>query len=437
MSIPYSPEIVGGYYSAISEMPWSVWLDSGGMSRYDILTAAPQHKIVIQNGEQQAAFTRLRQALGEKLEANPEFPFSGGALGYWGYDLKSKEGKLENNSQEREPLPLMAIGIYDWALVVDHQMCTAQLVSHLRYEETSSLLKEVLQRLSSRILSKEKKFRVIGKVSSNFSRSEYGVAFNRIQEYLRAGDCYQVNLAQCFKAQAGGNALNAYFKLRHTSPAPYSAFLNLPHAQILCASPERFLQVRGRQVETKPIKGTRPRSADEILDRRLAEELQNHPKDRAENLMIVDLLRNDLGKSCKPGSIIAPEMFSIESYANVHHLVSTVKGELLPERDAIDVLSDCFPGGSITGAPKQRAIEIIDELEPDRREVYCGSIGYLGFDGNMDINITIRTMVFAKNEIRFWVGGGIVADSNEDDEYQETLDKASGMLEVLKSCGGQ
>jgi len=189
-------------------------------------------------------------------------------------------------------------------------------------------------------------------------------------------------------------------------------------------------------VTTRPIKGTRPRSSDVQRDRLLAEELRNHPKDRAENLMIVDLLRNDLGKSCMPGSVRVPELFRVESFANVHHLVSTVAGRIAPGRDALDVLRDCFPGGSVTGAPKLRAMQIIEQLEPDRRGVYCGAIGYAGFDGNLDSNIAIRTLVYDQKLIYCWAGGGIVADSDRAAEYQETLDKASAMLGLLRRYGG-
>ena len=187
---------------------------------------------------------------------------------------------------------------------------------------------------------------------------------------------------------------------------------------------------------TKPIKGTRPRGSDAQQDRLLAEELRSHPKDRAENLMIVDLLRNDLGKSCEPGSVHVPELFKVESFANVHHLVSTVEGRLAAGRDALDVLRDCFPGGSVTGAPKLRAMQIIEQLEPDRRGIYCGAIGYAGFDGNMDSNLAIRTLVHSSGRIHCWAGGGIVADSDLAAEYQETLDKASAMLNLLQRYGG-
>jgi para-aminobenzoate synthetase component 1 len=334
-------------------------------------------------------------------------------------------------------MPDMAVGIYDWALVLDHQTQTACLVSHRRFPETAALLPQLLRRLQNLPPLPADTFRVQGRVASNFTLDSYALAFAAVQAYLQAGDCYQINLAQRFSAQAEGDAFGAYLALRNLSPAPYSAFLNLPHAQILCASPECFVSVRDGDVRTRPIKGTRPRGDDARRDRLLAEELRNHPKDRAENLMIVDLLRNDLGKSCVPGSVHVPELFGVETFANVHHLVSTVEGRLAPGRDALDVLRDCFPGGSVTGAPKLRAMQIIEQLEPHRRGVYCGAIGYVGFDGNMDCNIAIRTLVHSGGRIRCWAGGGIVADSVMESEYRETLDKASAMLELLRRYSGR
>ncbi|HYD34232.1 MAG TPA: anthranilate synthase component I family protein, partial [Methylophilaceae bacterium] len=206
------------------------------------------------------------------------------------------------------------------------------------------------------------------------------------------------------------------------------SYLNLPGVQVLSGSPERFLQVNGEHVETRPIKGTRPRSANAAEDANNAAELLSSEKDRAENLMIVDLLRNDIGKSCSVGSVRADRMFALESFANVHHLVSTVTGKLASDATAVDLLRGCFPGGSITGAPKLRAMEIIEELEPNRRGLYCGAIGYIGFDGNMDTNIAIRTAIYSHGALRFWAGGGIVADSEMQKEYRETWDKASSML---------
>jgi para-aminobenzoate synthetase component I len=222
----------------------------------------------------------------------------------------------------------------------------------------------------------------------------------------------------------------AFQYLREINPAPFAAYLNTPHAQILSASPERFLKVCHDEAETKPIKGTRPRAGHPRLDAALAEVLRESEKDRAENLMIVDLLRNDLSKTCS--EVRVPKLFEVESFPTVHHLVSTVTGVLRPGVDAVEVLRGCFPGGSITGAPKLRAMQIIEEVEPHRRGVYCGAIGYLGFDGGMDSNIAIRTLIYSEGVVRFWAGGGIVADSRLNDEYRETFDKAAAMLRLLR-----
>ena len=437
VELPYRTD-ASHYYASLADLPWVVWLDSGGMARYDILTAAPQRTLVL-NDEvtQNDPFVMLRGELGEQVAPMENVPFAGGALGYWGYDLARRMITLPSIAQDAGQMPDMAVGIYDWALVLDHHQYTARLVSHQRFAETAKLLPQVLLRLQSNAILPLDTFRVHGKITSNFTPDSYASAFVAVQNYLQAGDCYQINLAQRFSAAATGNALGAYLVLRSLSPAPYSAFLNLPQAQILCASPERFLRVQNGSVETRPIKGTRPRSSDAQQDRQLADELRNHPKDRAENLMIVDLLRNDLGKSCAPGSVRVPKLFEVESFANVHHLVSTVEGRLAEGRDALHVLRDCFPGGSVTGAPKQRAMQIIEQLEPSRRGIYCGAIGYVGFDGNMDSNIVIRTLVHSGKEIRCWAGGGIVADSDMAAEYQETLDKASAMLELLQRYGGE
>jgi para-aminobenzoate synthetase component I len=436
-SLPYQTDAVR-YFSALAELPWAVWLDSGGMARYDILTAAPHNTLLFKNGLPQAdPFAMLRGELGEQTAPVENVPFAGGVLGYWGYGLEGQPGTLPGMESDSGSLPDLAVGIYDWALVLDHQQQTARLVSHQRFAETAELLADILQRLEKATQPLPDTFRVRGKITSDFTPASYAEAFAAVQSYLQSGDCYQVNLAQCYSAPATGDACGAYLTLRSLSPAPFSAFLNLPHAQILCASPERFLRVHNGSVETRPIKGTRPRGTDAQHDHRLAEELSSHPKDRAENLMIVDLLRNDLGKSCAPGSVRVPKLFEVETYATVHHLVSTVEGKLSEGRDALHLLRDCFPGGSVTGAPKLRAMQIIAQLEPHRRGIYCGAIAYVGFDGNMDSNIVIRTLVHSGQEVRCWAGGGIVADSDVQAEYQETLDKASAMLTLLKIYGGE
>lgn len=447
--LPYQTD-ASACFAAIRDLPWAAWLDSGG-GRYDILVAQPITTIITRGGQtqiqdkhglnnsEQEPFELLRRQLGTFIEPLSEIPFAGGVLGYWGYDLARRYHCIPEIANDAENMPEMAVGIYDWAVIFDHQELSARLVSRQHFAETEQILPKILKKLNSLPPHRkgEKLFSVQGAINSNLTPAAYRKAFDTVQHFLHEGDCYQVNLAQRYAAKATGDAFAAYLELRRLSPAPYSAFLDFPQAQILCVSPERFLKVEQAKVETKPIKGTRPRSPDAAEDARLAEELRNHRKDRAENLMIVDLLRSDLGKSCEPGSVRTPKLFEVESFANVHHLVSTVEGRLKQGRDALNVLHDCFPGGSITGAPKQRAMEIIEQLEPNRRGVYCGVIGYIGHDGNMDTNIAIRTLVYSEGTIRCWVGGGIVADSNCDAEYQETLDKAAGMLELLRRFGGK
>ncbi|MDH2916701.1 MAG: aminodeoxychorismate synthase component I [Gallionella sp.] len=448
--LPYLADS-GLYFEAVRDLPWAAWLDSGGKDRYDIIVAQPV-ATMITHGEtteiRQGAELRespddpialLQDLLGEKLKAIPEMPFAGGVLGYWNYDLGRRYHRLSNATQAVNSTPEMAVGIFDWAIIVDHQQSIARLVSRLRYSETEKQLPQILGRIDS-ISSQQKKrketFFVKGSIHPDFRRGDYRSAFNKVKGYLYEGECYQVNLAQRFSSQARGDAFEAYLALRASSPTPYSAYLDWSELKILCASPERFLKVQQGRVETKPIKGTRPRSDDLSEDLRLLEDLRNHPKDRAENLMIVDLLRNDLGKSCEVGSVRTPKLFEVESFANVHHLVSTIEGKLASGKDALDVLRDCFPGGSITGAPKLKAMEIIERLESQRRGLYCGSIGYVGYDGNMDVNIAIRTLTLQNGELACWAGGGIVADSQCESEYQETMDKASAMLELMKHFGG-
>ena len=308
----------------------------------------------------------------------------------------------------------------------------ACLVSHGFHPETRNQLAELCALFDEPAVEVSSYFALTSPIRSNMNFEEYAQAFHQVKHYITEGDCYQVNLAQRFSAQAKGDGWLAYLKLRQISPAPFMAYMNFGAMQVLSGSPERFLQVVANHVETRPIKGTRPRSKDAVQDQQYAAALQASVKDKAENLMIVDLLRNDISKNCKTGSVKADKLFQLQSFANVHHLVSFVSGVLQAGKTAIDLLRGCFPGGSITGAPKLRAMQIIDELEPNRRGVYCGAIGYIGFDGNMDTNIAIRTAVYANGEISFYAGGGIVADSVLDKEYAETLDKASSLLASLQ-----
>jgi para-aminobenzoate synthetase component 1 len=387
----------------------------------------------------QDPFELLKSRLANYSLNQAELPFEGGAIGYFAYDLARRVDDLPIQALDAENIPQMMVGIYDWAVVVDHRLSRAWLVSHSFDQATEDVWPELCALFDAPLLIKSQSvFEVTSALSSNMDYKAYTQAFDKVKRYIYEGDCYQVNLAQRFSAKAMGDAWVAYQALREISPAPFMAYMNFSNEsplQVLSASPERFLQVFNGHVETRPIKGTRPRSLDAEQDKRNAESLQNSLKDRAENLMIVDLLRNDISKACEIGTVRADHMFALESFANVHHLVSTVTGKLAVGMTAIDLLRACFPGGSITGAPKLRAMEIIEELEPNRRGLYCGAIGYIGFDGNMDTNIAIRTAIYSQGEIRFYAGGGVVADSELTKEYRETLDKASSMLELLKAFG--
>jgi len=436
-------------FEAVADLPWAAFLDSGKRfapyARYDILVAEPYVTLVTrgkvteirQHGASELSpedpFALVKRHIEPAQENHSRLPFIGGAVGYFGYDLARRLERLPAIAEDAEKLPDMAVGIYDWAVVVDHHERRSYLASAEREPDTREKWDQLVARFSQPAQERFRaQFRITSKIASNLTPEHYARAFKRVHDYIRAGDCYQVNLAQRFSATATGDPWLAYQALRILNPAPFAAYLNTPYAQILSASPERFLKLKDRQVETKPIKGTRPRAGHPRLDAALAEALRESEKDRAENLMIVDLLRNDLGKSCEVGSVRVPKLFEVEGFATVHHLVSTVTGKLAPDKSALDLMRGCFPGGSITGAPKLRAMQIIEELEPHRRGVYCGSIGYVGYDGGMDTNIAIRTLVYSAGMIRFWAGGGIVADSRLEDEYQETFDKASAMLRLLE-----
>ncbi len=445
--LPYR-ENSAALFEAVADLPWAVLLDSGShhltQSRYDIIAAEPYTTLVTRgkltevrgNGSE---LTRddplllLRRQLAIHGGAHCDLPFSGGAIGYFSYDLARRFERLPASAEDTEKMPEMALGIYDWAVVVDHLERRCWLAGQGRDPETDWKWNALVARFSAPAVERARApFRITAPLVSNLPRAAYAAAFRRVQAYIRAGDCYQINLAQRFAAPAAGDPWLAYQALRIINPAPYSAFLNLPFGAVMSASPERFLKLDRGRVETKPIKGTRPRAGHQRLDAELAAALQASAKDRAENVMIVDLLRNDLSRNCELGSVTVPKLFDVESFPTVHHLVSTVTGRLREGRDAFDLLRGCFPGGSITGAPKLRAMQIIEELEPHRRGVYCGAIGYIGCDGNMDLNIAIRTLVFSGGAVRFSVGGGIVADSRLEDEYQETFDKAAAMLKLLQ-----
>jgi len=451
-------------FGVIAAEPWAVFLDSGRLdsrlqacvglvsARFDILAARPFMTLVTRgevteitcNGvltrSAEDPFSVLRGCLA--ADAVPtHLPFAGGAIGYFSYDLARRIEHLANlKNIDVDAVPDLMVGIYDWAVVVDHEQCESWLVAADRDPNSAVIWQDLVAMFSQPAENKvdlpvSSTFQV-GDVVCNFSQDTYRVAFEQIQRYIHAGDCYQVNLAQRFSATVSGDHWLGYQALRRLNPAPHSAYLNFPGVRVLSSSPERFLSVRQDVVETKPIKGTRPRAAEAAADAALALALSQSEKDRAENLMIVDLLRNDLGKVCQPGSVQVPRLFEVEHFATVHHLVSTVTGRLAPGCDAVGLLRASFPGGSITGAPKLRAMQIIDELEPHRRGVYCGAIGWLGFNGDMDTSIAIRTLVSANDQLQFCAGGGIVADSEADAEYRECFDKAAALLALVRQAGG-
>lgn len=416
-------------------------LDSGNHNSgmVDIIAAAPVLTLVTRGGETTVEeggrttlettdpFELVRSRLGEVGANFSPLPFEGGAIGYFGYDLARRIEHLPQIAEDIDQLPEMMVGIYDWAIVVDHQICKCWLVGQGRSGQTRELWPQLRNRLKHLAVHPvaEEPLSAITPFTSAISLDEYRRAFDAIQEYISAGDCYQVNYTQRYSASVTGDGWLGYQQMRLHNPAPFGAYMQLNGIEVLSFSPERFLQLHHGNILTQPIKGTRPRGVSQGSDLKLKDQLYNSSKDRAENLMIVDLLRNDLGRVALPGSIQVPELFKVESYATVHHLVSHVTGRLRQGEDALSLLRACFPGGSITGAPKIRAMEIIEELEPYRRGIYCGAIGHIGFNGDMDSSIVIRTLVRQGDRAHYWVGGGIVADSDADEEHQECMDKAA------------
>ncbi|MBY7821094.1 aminodeoxychorismate synthase component 1 [Vibrio fluvialis] len=442
--LTYQPDLANQLFSKVESQPWAMLLRSASDthidSRFDILVAHPivtlttfgdetevrePSGVTLSQDDPFELLATLQQHYLPALQYSDDLPFIGGVLGYFAYDLGRRVERLPSLAEHDLTAPDMAVGLYEWAIVVDHQLKTARMIGQ-NIENAESLLADGNQKPLM-------PFALSSPWQSNMTPNSYREKFTQVQEYLLSGDCYQINLAQRFQAHYQGSEWLAYLKLEQFNLAPFSAFIRTEQGAILSVSPERFLQVKDRIIETKPIKGTRPRSGDPVVDAANAAELAQAEKDQAENLMIVDLLRNDIGRVAKPGSVHVPRLFDIESFPAVHHLVSTIRAELDSQYDCADLLRACFPGGSITGAPKVRAMEIIEELEPHRRSAYCGSIGYISRHGRMDTSITIRTLVAQNQQLYAWAGGGVVADSQCEAEYQETLDKLSRILPVLEN----
>jgi para-aminobenzoate synthetase component 1 len=473
----FTPLAAPELFELIKDRPYSFFLDSGmdpqRLGRYSFLGSEPflvmssrgseitlirgqEHKV--QHGNPFDTVGKLLEVY--KLDHCPApVPFLGGAVGYLSYDLCHFIERLPSTAINDLKLPESYFAFYDTIVAFDHLEKKTYLVAtgfpemeegqrlrraRMRLEE----MKNWLYASHSVIANETKQSRggdcLIATVprndrqnkeitlKSNFTPEEYMKAVNRVREYIAAGDVFQVNLSQRFEADLKISPHELYKRLRTVNPAPFASYINFPGVAIVSASPERFLRVQGDLVETRPIKGTRPRGKDSVEDERLAQELTHSTKDRAENLMIVDLERNDLGRVCHYGTVKVTELAILETFPTVFHLTSTVMGRLRRGKSNIDLLKATFPGGSITGAPKVRAMEIIDEIEPTERSVYTGSIGYLSFNEDMDINIVIRTFLIKKGKAYFQVGGGIIYDSDPEAEYMETLDKARALIRALQ-----
>jgi len=448
-------------FSQLKNAPYPFWLDSGmdhhKLGRFSFMGVDPFYQI-INHGRQTTVVDCLNGI--REIKNRPLFPllddlmsrwqraktaglpFEAGAVGYFGYELGHQIEEFPQTTINDLEMPDAFLSFYDLVLAIDHLKQKLFIVSTglplsnknaraRRAAERLKWLEKIIKRAESAPDPAVKSLQFGNHKGSNLSYDSYIGAVGKILEYISAGDIYQVNLSQRFAIDFVGNPLDFYHKFRTLSPAPFGAYLVTDKHTIMSNSPERYLLIKGDYIETRPIKGTRPRGKTPKIDEQLRQELINSTKDQAEHIMIVDLERNDLGRIAQYGSVHVPEMEIVESYANVHHLVSTVAARIDPSHSTVDCIANSFPGGSITGAPKLRSMEIIDELEPSCRGVYTGSIGYLDFSGDIDLNIAIRTAIHHQNTLYFQVGGGIVADSDPHLEYEETITKAESFLKTL------
>lgn len=455
--LTFSAQSMNSIKENLAHLDWSMLLESGSLdhidSQWSIFTADPICTLIQDKGNviYHHLSTKLTTSMGSDplqaqhiirerffhAEKSMLYPFTGGVVAAYHYEM----GELfETLHKSKQPTGLESgvfhCGFYDWAILYNLKEQQYFLLQHRIKTQTSDVHSlwqqryQWLERLTS-VAEKTVPFNLNSDWQANFSEQQYRQSFERIQDYILSGDCYQVNLTQRFQAYYSGDEYNAYQTLLLENKAPFAAFIRLPELVIISLSPERFLRSIDNHIQTKPIKGTMPRHQDPLQDLANKQQLLNSEKDQAENLMIVDLLRNDIGRVCKAGSVAVPRLFDIESFPAVHHLVSTVTGVLEKNKSSEDLLRACFPGGSIVGAPKIRAMEVINELENNHREIYCGSITYINGNGDMDSSITIRTLVCQQQQIYCWAGGGIVADSKVESEYQESFDKVSKILPIL------
>lgn len=448
-------------FKKFSSFPWAFLLDSADAfrpfddtNRFSYIALNPFEKIKIKNKKRLETneiindpFLYLKNIMSQyQINHRDDLPlFQGGAVGYFSYDLCYYLEDIKFPSiNENTAYADLAIGIYDTIISFDHIKKKSWIVStgfpETSIENRSKRAKKQIETYTKSILAKEQKDENDGPKSyaislkSPFDKNRYVNLVKKAQNYILEGDIFEVNLSHRFEGELPKslkNKFSLYLKMRENNPSPFSAYLNFDDHQILSASPERFLSLEGNKVSTRPIKGTAPRGKSEKEDMLISQALSSSEKDRSENVMITDLLRNDLSKVCTPQSVIVKKLCGLETYPTVHHLVTVVEGTLRNELDALDLLKACFPGGSITGAPKVRAMQIIYELEPTKRGPYCGSIGYVGFNGMMDTSIVIRTLLAQSEKITYQAGGAVVLDSSPEGEYEETLTKSAAIKKTL------
>lgn len=425
----------------------SVFLDSSlvnKLGRYSVIGAVPYLKLVKEgngfyiNGEKETTCsfeTYLKTYLAEhKDKNNTELPIISGAIGYFSYEYGRKLMEVDSAKEDLVSIPDAVLVFYDFYIIEDRQEQRTYLIANGITGEAAKLMDEMETRINGKpvYMQKESDTEYPIEVLPNFAKDEYKQAVDRMIRYIIEGDIYIVNMTQQLTVKSDKVPLDVFYDLRENNPSPFGGYFDYGDFQIVCASPERFLKMQKSHVNTRPIKGTRKRGETPEEDMLMRTELENSEKDKSELLMIVDLERNDLNRVCNPGSVKVTELFTVEEYATVFHLVSDIEGDLEESKNVMDLLEAAFPGGSITGAPKYRAMEIIDEMENNKRNLYTGSIGYLTLDGDCDFNIVIRTALHKDGKYYLGVGGGITAESDLEFEYEETLQKAKAVLLAMR-----
>ena len=425
----------------------SVFLDSSlvnKLGRYSVIGAVPYLKLVKEgngfyiNGEKETTCsfeTYLKTYLAEhKDKNNTELPIISGAIGYFSYEYGRKLMEVDSVKEDLVSIPDAVLVFYDFYIIEDRQEQRTYLIANGITGEAAKLMDEMETRINGKpvYMQKESDTEYPIEVQPNFAKDEYKQAVDRMIRYIIEGDIYIVNMTQQLTVKSDKVPLDVFYDLRENNPSPFGGYFDYGDFQIVCASPERFLKMQKGHVNTRPIKGTRKRGETPEEDMLMRTELEKSEKDKSELLMIVDLERNDLNRVCNPGSVKVTELFTVEEYATVFHLVSDIEGDLEESKNIMDLLEAAFPGGSITGAPKYRAMEIIDEMENNKRNLYTGSIGYLTLDGDCDFNIVIRTALHKDGKYYLGVGGGITAESDLEFEYEETLQKAKAVLLAMR-----